>query len=84
MTEPTRARVTLTVAALAVLALLTACQPTDTRGTVTARVHRGKWRYLLIRQADGRTAKVRVGLLDRAWRHCHTGNPYPQCVRHGR
>lgn len=69
-----------TIASIA-LAPLTGCLPSDTHGTVTARIHRGKWRYLLVRQVDGRTVKVRVGLLDSAWRHCHGGDPYPQCAQ---
>lgn len=79
MKGPVRIHLVLAAVALALLAPLTACQPTDAHGTVTARIHRGKWRYLIIRQADGRTVKIRVGLLTGAWRHCHTGNPYPQC-----
>jgi len=66
--------------ALVALTSLPACLP-DTHGSVTARIHHGKWRYLAVRQADGRTVKVRVGLFSRAWRHCHTGDPYPQCGR---
>jgi hypothetical protein len=58
---------------------VTACQPADTHGTVTARIHHGKWRYLAVRQPDGRTVKFRVGLLSGAWKHCHVGEPYPEC-----
>lgn len=66
-------------AALAVILAvsLAACQ--DTQGAVTARIHHGKWRYLAVRQADGRTVRHRVGLLSRAWRHCRIGDPYPHC-----
>src|SRR5262245_50716996 len=73
-----RRRLAVAVIALAALLPVTACLPSDANGTVTARIHRGKWRYLVI-QADGRTVKFRVGLFDRAWRHCHVGDPYPQC-----
>lgn len=65
---------------VAVLVPLSACQPSDTHGVVTARTHHGKWRHLVIREANGRTAKVRVGLLSHAWRHCHIGDRYPACA----
>ena len=57
---------------------LTACEP-PAHGTVTARIHHGKWRYLAVRQDDGRTVKFRVGLFSSEWRHCHVGEPYPEC-----
>lgn len=68
-------------AALAVALTLTqaACEPADTHGTVAARIHHGKWRYLAVRQDDGRTVKFRVGLFSSEWRHCHVGEPYPEC-----
>jgi hypothetical protein len=74
-----RTRLALTAGALAALMPLTACQPADTHGTVTARIHHGKWRYLAVRQPDGRTVKFRVGLFSSEWRHCHVGEPYPEC-----
>lgn len=74
-----RAHLAVAAGALAVLAALTACQA-DTQGTVTARIHHGKWRYLVVRQADGHTIKFRVGLFSGEWRHCHVGEPYPQCT----
>lgn len=74
-----RTRTALTAVALALLALLTACQTGHAHGIVTGRIHHGKWRYLRIRQASGRSVQVRMGLLDRGWRHCHVGDLYPQC-----
>lgn len=74
-----RARLALAAIALTALVPLAACQPSDTQGTVTARIHKGKWRYLVVRQADGQTVKFRVGLASGAWRHCGVGEPYPQC-----
>lgn len=73
-----RASLTLAAGVLAVLVPLTACDP-PAYGTVTARIHHGKWRYLAVRQPDGRTVKFRVGLFSSEWRHCHVGEPYPEC-----
>lgn len=75
----TRADGALVAVVLALVVLLTACQTGHAHGVVSGRIHHGKWRYLRIRQAGGRNVKVRVGLLDRGWRHCHVGDPYPQC-----
>lgn len=74
-----RPRLALAAIALTALVPLAACQPSGTHGAVITRIHRGKWRYLVVRQADGQTVKFRVGLLSGAWRHCHVGEPYPQC-----
>lgn len=73
-------QIAATLVAFAVLIPMTGCGPADVQGTVTARIHQGKWRYLRIRQADGETVKVRVGLFSHEWRHCHRGDSYPQCA----
>lgn len=74
-----RCRIAAALAGVAVLVPLSACQP-DAHGTVTARIHHGKWRFLAVRQADGRTVKFRVGVLSHEWRHCHVGDQYPACA----
>lgn len=67
------------ILAVALALTVTACRPADAHGTITAREHHGKWRFLVVRQPDGHTIKFRVGLLSNEWRHCHIGKHYPEC-----